>query len=143
VGTPHRCWRGAFPTVLVSAAYTAFPLIVRVRLPQDAFTVRQRLLKEAQAVDATKSFIHLMVHADTQGSVDAIQDILHRLPPEDLNIKIVRTSVGDISPTDVDMAVMSKSIVIAFNVKVTTSLAKILSSMVALAASVSLTCVNK
>jgi hypothetical protein len=95
---------------------------------QDAFSVRQRLLKEAQAVDATKSYIHVMVHADTQGSVDAIQGILHRLPTEDLKIKIVRTSVGDISPTDVDMAVMSKSIVIAFNVKVTTPLAKILNS---------------
>ena len=59
------------------------PLSVNV-LSQHTFAEKHRARKDAQTAEASKKTINLMVHADTQGSVDAIQAILSRLPQDDV-----------------------------------------------------------
>ena len=45
-----------------------------------------------------------------------------------LPIKVVRATVGDMSATDADMAVVANAIVITFNTKLQQPIAKLLSS---------------
>lgn len=52
-------------------------------------------------------------------------DVLHVQLP----IKVVRATVGDMSASDADMAVVANAIVVAFNTKLQQSISKQLSSV--------------
>lgn len=61
--------------------------------------------------------INLLVKADVQGSLEAIQASLLRLSNEEVKINIVHSAVGGISETDVSLAAASDAIILGFNVR--------------------------
>ncbi len=61
--------------------------------------------------------INLLVKADVQGSLEAIQASLLRLSNENVKINIVHGAVGGISETDVSLASASDAIILGFNVR--------------------------
>ena len=61
--------------------------------------------------------LNIVLKADVQGSVEAIDDSLKKLNTDEVQIKIVASGVGGINSSDVNLALASSGIVIGFNVR--------------------------
>jgi len=61
--------------------------------------------------------VNLIVKADVQGSVEALSDALIALSNEEVKVNVVARGLGGITESDVNLAVASSAIVIAFNVR--------------------------
>lgn len=66
--------------------------------------------------EGVKDF-NVIIKADVQGSIEAISDALHKLSTEDVRLKLIHSSTGAISETDVMLASASNAIIIGFNVR--------------------------
>lgn len=60
---------------------------------------------------------NLLVKADTQGSLEAVVDVLQRMTSDEVKINIVHSATGDISEADVMLAATAKGLIIGFNSK--------------------------
>ena len=58
-----------------------------------------------------------MLKADAQGSVEVLEDTLHKLSAEKVQIKIIHSGVGAISESDVLLASASNAIIVGFSVR--------------------------
>jgi len=61
--------------------------------------------------------LNLIVKADVQGSVQALEDSLLKLPQEEVRVNIVRAGAGGITENDVTLAMASDAIIVGFNVR--------------------------
>ncbi|KAF8024451.1 hypothetical protein BT93_F1586 [Corymbia citriodora subsp. variegata] len=61
--------------------------------------------------------LNIIMKVDVQGSIEAIRQALQVLPQDNVTLKFLLQAPGDISTSDVDLAVASKAIIIGFNVK--------------------------
>ncbi len=68
--------------------------------------------------------LKLIVKADVQGSIEALNDSLKELAKEEVEIKIVHSGVGTINDSDVALAAVSDAIIVGFNVRPTTQIRK-------------------
>jgi len=59
----------------------------------------------------------IVLKADVQGSVEVLNEVLPKLSSDDVKIKIIHSSVGAVTETDVLLASASNAIIIAFNVR--------------------------
>lgn len=66
--------------------------------------------------EGVKDF-NVIIKADVQGSIEAISDALHKLSTEDVRMKLIHSSTGAISETDIMLASASNAIIIGFNVR--------------------------
>ncbi|MFZ3103895.1 MAG: translation initiation factor IF-2 [Smithella sp.] len=60
---------------------------------------------------------NVIIKADVQGSIEAISDALNKLSTDDIKLRIIHSSTGAISETDVMLASASQAIIIGFNVR--------------------------
>ncbi len=60
--------------------------------------------------------LNLIVRADMQGTLEPVLNSLQELSNEEVNIKILQSTIGDISETDVMLAEASEAIIIGFSV---------------------------
>jgi translation initiation factor IF-2 len=63
--------------------------------------------------------LKLIVKADVQGSIEALNDSLKELAKEEVDVKIVHSGTGTINESDVSLAAVSDAIIIGFNVRPT------------------------
>jgi len=61
--------------------------------------------------------LNLIIKGDVQGSVEAVSEALERLSTQSVKIKVIHSSVGGITETDVMLASASNAIIIGFNVR--------------------------
>jgi len=61
--------------------------------------------------------LNVVVKADVRGSLEAVVDSLEKLGGEEVKVDIIRGGVGNISSSDIQLAAVSKAIVLGFNVK--------------------------
>jgi translation initiation factor IF-2 len=61
--------------------------------------------------------VNLIVKADVQGSVEALSDALLALSNEEVKVNVIARGLGGITESDVNLAVASSAIIIAFNVR--------------------------
>jgi translation initiation factor IF-2 len=59
----------------------------------------------------------IVLKADVQGSVEALNDSLTRLSTNEVQVKIIASGVGGINESDVHLAIASNAILIGFNVR--------------------------
>lgn len=69
--------------------------------------------------------LHLVLKADYQGSLEALERAISQLGNENVTINVVFRGVGNISEADVMLASASSGIVIGFNVKLPNDVAKV------------------
>ena len=71
----------------------------------------------AQMQAGTVKELNVILKADVQGTLEPIVGSLEKLGDQDLKVKIVHPGVGNITESDVSLAVASQAIVIGFNVQ--------------------------
>lgn len=69
--------------------------------------------------------LHLVLKADYQGSLEALERAISQLGNENVRINVVFRGVGNISEADVMLASASSGVVIGFNVKLPNDVAKV------------------
>ena len=62
--------------------------------------------------------LNIIIKGDVDGSIEALSDSLMSLSTEEVQVKIVHRSTGNINDNDVTLASASQAVIIAFNVKV-------------------------
>lgn len=77
-------------------------------------------LKEDQSTT-----LNVVVRADTQGSIEAIEGALEKFNEEAEHVKVISSGTGDITESDVSTASATHGIVIGFNVKVSNNAGKV------------------
>jgi len=65
--------------------------------------------------------LNLVIKADVQGSVEALDEALTKLSTDEVRVKIVASGVGGINESDVNLAVASSAVIIGFNVRADSS----------------------
>jgi len=75
----------------------------------------QDLLRRTGADVVTE--LNIIVKADVQGSVQALEDSLLKLPQDEVRVNIVRAGAGGITENDVTLAMASEAIIVGFNVR--------------------------
>ncbi|MBV9538204.1 MAG: translation initiation factor IF-2, partial [Acidisphaera sp.] len=63
--------------------------------------------------------VALVIKADVQGSAEAIQATVLKLAHEEVKVRILLASVGQITESDVQLAKASDAVIVAFNVRAT------------------------
>ena len=58
-----------------------------------------------------------MLKADVSGSLEAFEDEIAKLPQSDVQVQVVRSGVGGITESDVNLAAASDAVVLGFNVR--------------------------
>ncbi|MFS7983977.1 putative protein-synthesizing GTPase [Helianthus anomalus] len=61
--------------------------------------------------------LNIILKVDLQGSIEAVKQALQKLPQDNVTLKFILQATGDVSTSDVDLAVASKAIIFGFNVK--------------------------
>ncbi|XWS10715.1 hypothetical protein CRYUN_Cryun38cG0021500 [Craigia yunnanensis] len=61
--------------------------------------------------------LNIILKVDLQGSIEAVRQALQVLPQVNVTLKFLLEATGDVSTSDVDLAVASKAIILGFNVK--------------------------
>jgi translation initiation factor IF-2 len=69
--------------------------------------------------------LNVIVKADKQGSLEAIEDALQKFNTEDEHVKVVSSGTGDIGEGDIKLASSVSAIVIGFNTKVVPTASKL------------------
>jgi translation initiation factor IF-2 len=92
----------------------------RLKLEQQARRGgRKRSLESIfdQARDGEVLELNLVLKADVSGSLEAFEDEIAKLPQADVEVNIVRSGVGGITESDVNLAAASDAVIIGFNVR--------------------------
>nr|YP_010951752.1 Translation initiation factor IF-2 [Laurencia elata]WMP12691.1 Translation initiation factor IF-2 [Laurencia elata] len=73
---------------------------------------------------ATSGFkeVRLLIKADTQGSLEAVIDLLLSIPQSKVKLRIVSTSFGVVSNSDVELAAVTQSMIITFNIDLSSNI---------------------
>ncbi len=84
-------------------------------------------LQKQQAVKLENMFSHMennetkvlniILKADVQGSVEAIEDALVKLSNDDVQVKVIFSGIGAINESDTQLAIASNAILMGFNVR--------------------------
>ena len=67
--------------------------------------------------DAEVKELNLIIKADVQGSIEALQDSLDKMDQSEVRINTIHSAVGAITETDVILADASNAIIIGFGVR--------------------------
>jgi translation initiation factor IF-2 len=98
--------------------------------------LRQRRLRDKQAGVATaargtlddmlariqagaQKEVAVLIKADTQGSSEALQATVLKLAHEEVRVRVLLSSVGQITESDIQLAKASSGLIVAFNVRAT------------------------
>lgn len=71
--------------------------------------------------------VNLILRADTQGSLEALKFALLKLNNENVELKITLAGIGSIKESDIDLATISDSNIVAFNLNTPASIRKLAS----------------
>lgn len=84
---------------------------------------REAQLRHSASLDAlfgeirqgNVSALNLVVKTDVVGSVEALRDSLEKMSNEEVAVKVIHAAAGPVSNSDVNLALASEGIIIAFN----------------------------
>uniref|UniRef100_UPI003001EB0E translation initiation factor 2 n=1 Tax=Anunuuluaehu liula TaxID=3049639 RepID=UPI003001EB0E len=83
-----------------------------------------RVTLESYSNKSNLKQINLIIKTDTQGSIEAIINSFSQIPQDKVQINILSATSGSISDTDIDLAITSQSIILGFNIQVSSNIYK-------------------
>lgn len=75
------------------------------------------LLQRIEDEKVVTTTLNIVLKADVQGSLEALKQTLSELSGSEVKVNILSSGIGGINESDVNLAVASKALVIAFNVR--------------------------
>ncbi|WDN88137.1 translation initiation factor IF-2 [Desulfosarcina sp. BuS5] len=75
----------------------------------------EKLYEKMQKGKVSK--LNLIIKADVQGSIEAIEDSLTKLSNQEVKINIIHSATGTVVESDISLAAVSDAIIIGFNVR--------------------------
>jgi translation initiation factor IF-2 len=69
----------------------------------------------AQAQEGELKELNLILKGDVQGSVEAIVGSLRQIPQNEVQIRLLMATAGEITQTDIDLAAASGAVIVGFN----------------------------
>ncbi len=85
--------------------------------------IMRRIQEKLQAGEKLR--IPVIVKADTQGSVEALVQAIHKMKYREIEPRVIHSGVGPITVTDVDLATASEGVILGFNTKVNSDARKL------------------
>ncbi|HKV96948.1 MAG TPA: translation initiation factor IF-2 [Gammaproteobacteria bacterium] len=70
-----------------------------------------------QMQEGEQKGLNLLIKSDVQGSAEALRDALGALSTDEVKVKVIGSSVGGITESDVNLALASKAVIIGFNAR--------------------------
>ena len=80
---------------------------------------------EVFVIEEEKRVLNIILKADVQGSIEAIEEVLKGLPQEKVFLRMLKGEVGEIQEGDVRLAKDSKARIIGFRVKINSIASKL------------------
>ncbi|WP_246186508.1 translation initiation factor IF-2 [Methylacidimicrobium tartarophylax] len=77
----------------------------------------------AAIAEGQRKTLHLVLKADTQGSIEALVGQLEKIPSKKVELSVIHSAAGPVTESDILLAKASEGIVIGFNVKTDSSAA--------------------
>jgi len=75
--------------------------------------------KDSQQIEADpENILKIIIKADTLGSLEAIREVLKKIPQEKAAIQILKAETGDINDSDIKLAKVSEAMTVGFRVKI-------------------------
>jgi len=87
-----------------------------VRLARQKTASLENLFGQAAAEGKLK-VLPVVLKADVQGSVEALNEALTKISTDEVQVKIIASAAGGITESDINLAMASNAIVIGFNVR--------------------------
>ncbi len=84
------------------------------------------LLQRIEDEKTAATMLNLVVKADVLGSVEALRQALGELSGTEVKVNVVSSGIGGINESDVNLAIASNAIIIAFNVRANTEARKLM-----------------
>lgn len=78
--------------------------------------------------DPNKKNLNIILKGDVFGSLEAIDGMLKNLPSDKVNLRILKSEVGEINESDAKLAEMSEALIIGFRVKINPSVLALMKS---------------
>ncbi len=105
---------------IVESEKEARELVEKHQIHRNVHSVKQVGLAEiSEAIaEGTLKELTIIIKADAQGSLEAIRNSVLELSSAEVAIKIVHEGVGDVTESDVNMAVASHALIVSFRVHV-------------------------
>jgi len=75
---------------------------------------RKEILTEI--LDSDKKILNVILKADAVGTLEALEDVIKRLPQELVLVRLLKAEVGDINESDAKLASSGKAVIIGFRV---------------------------
>ncbi|HOP40204.1 MAG TPA: translation initiation factor IF-2 [Geobacteraceae bacterium] len=116
----------------VPDAGDAFVVMPDERQAKEIAMLRQQKVRETELAKTSKlsleqlyekiqmgevKELNVVVKGDVQGSVEAVSESLRKLSTDAIKLRVINSSVGAITETDVNLATASNAIVLGFNVR--------------------------
>ncbi|MRR55297.1 MAG: translation initiation factor IF-2 [Deltaproteobacteria bacterium] len=116
----------------VPDAGDAFIIMPDERQAKEIAMLRQQKMRETELAKSSKlsleqlyekiqmgevKELNVVVKGDVQGSVEAVSESLRKLSTDAIRLRVINSSVGAITETDVNLATASNAIVLGFNVR--------------------------
>jgi len=98
------------------------------RLARQQATKLETLFQRMEESQTETKVLPLLIKADVQGSVEALTQALEKLSTDEVQVRVVHGAVGGINESDVNLALASQAIVIAFNVRADAAARKLIES---------------
>ncbi len=89
-------------------------------LPKTSVTLDEVFCK----IKAGATEINVIIKADVQGSAEAVRTCLEEIKIDEIKIKVIRSSVGQVTESDIILAKTTGAIIIAFNINVSNAIKK-------------------
>lgn len=86
------------------------------------------LLQRIEAEKTAATILNLVLKADVLGSVEALRHTLSELSNAEVRVNIISSGIGGINESDVNLAIASNAIIIAFNVRANSEARKLMES---------------
>ena len=84
------------------------------------------LLERMEAEKVAATTLNLVLKTDVQGSVEALRQALGELSGNEVIVNVISSGIGGINESDVNLAIASNAIIIAFNVRANTEARKLM-----------------
>ncbi|MFH1841291.1 MAG: translation initiation factor IF-2 [Candidatus Nealsonbacteria bacterium] len=72
---------------------------------------------EVLFIEEGKKVLNLILKADVQGSIEAIEEIIKDLPQEKVLLRVLRSEVGEINENDISLAKSSQAKIMGFRIR--------------------------